>query len=257
MPEGAVDVHLIRPGETRSYAADVGLTARGEGQCRRRGMHVAEELGDGEHVRLLWAPSVRSARTADEVRSGLEEGLAATGRRATVGDPEPAPWFRNFDVWAPTGPREPTQAWREYEATLRAGRAHEAPGPTPIWLLEMDRFWQMESDRDDPIGLWMTVPLLTFEPPASVLQRVWTGLLELARSDRPGDHAVCCTHSGPMRAFSKSVFGDDVGDPGNCEELRVRLDPPFVGASVMFRGLTRRVPVPQVDGAPPAPWPHS
>jgi broad specificity phosphatase PhoE len=121
----------------------------------------------------------------------------------------------------------------------------------------MDRFWQMESDQDDPIGLWMTVPLLTFEPPASVLQRVWTGLVELARSDRPGDHAVCCTHSGPMRVFSKGVFGDDLGEPGNCEELRVRLVPPFVEASVTFRGLTRRVPVPRLDGAPPPRWPHS
>lgn len=253
MPQGSVDVHLLRPGETRSYAADVGLTARGEGQCRRRGLHVAGELREGEHVRLLWAPSVRAARSADEVRLGLEEGLAESGRRATVGDAEPAPWFRNFDVWAPSGPREPTQAWREYEATLRDG-AGRVPGLGSVWLLEMDRFWQMEANRDDPIGLWLNVPLLTFEPPASVLRRVWTGLLELARSDRPADHAVCCTHSGPMRVFVKGVFGHDVGDPGHGEEVRVRLEAPFDEASVTFRGLTRRVPVPRLDGGPPAPW---
>jgi broad specificity phosphatase PhoE len=252
----AVDVHLVRPGETRSYAADVGLTARGEAQSRRRGASLAEELADGDRVLLLWAPSVRAARTADELRAGLEEGLAAGRRRATVTGPEPAPQFRNFDVLAPAGPREPTQAWREYEAILRDSGGQGAPGLARVWLLEMGRFWQVETDADDPIGLWLTVPLLTFEPPASVLRRVWTGLLGLTGEGRRADRVVCCTHGPAMRAFATSAFGRDVGDPGNGEEVRVRLDPEAGEASVSFRGQTQRVPVPHVEVGAER-WPQS
>ena len=61
-----------------------------------------------------------------------------------------------------------------------------------------------------------------------------------------------------MRAFSKAVFGDDVGDPGNGEEVRVRLEAPLETALVTFRGLTRRVPVPPLGGPPRSDrWPQS
>src|SRR5262249_3693523 len=74
---GAVELHLVRHGETQSYLADAGLTPRGIWQSRRLGHALAAEVADGEAVRLLCAPTHRAARTADQLRLGLEDGLAA------------------------------------------------------------------------------------------------------------------------------------------------------------------------------------
>ena len=236
-----IEVHLVRHGETQSYFADVGLTDQGAAQSRERGRRLAREVVDGERVRLLWAPTVRALETARHLGAGLQEGLA--GRRVTLGEPEPAPDFRNFDVWTPSGPREPTQAHADFRQAPRA----EQPG-SQTWLLEMDRFWALKAASGDPIAFWLRVPLLTFEPPAEVVRRLWGGLQRLAGQAAGATRVVCCTHSGPMRALAAAVLGEDVGEPDFGEDLRLRLQPARdrapATAVLTYRGAERRAIVP-------------
>lgn len=238
----AVDLHLVRHGETQSYLADAGLTPRGEWQSRRVGRALAAEVEDEETVRLLCAPTARASRTADQVRLGLEDGLAARGRRATIVGPETAAEFRNFQISTPSGPLDPTRAAGEYRLVL--GRPE--PG-RPLWQMELGRFWVLQSGGGDPIEFWMTSPLLTFEPPAAVVRRFWAGAIRLASGGDGRTRVVCCTHSGPMRAFATWALGHDAGEPFNTEEVRVRIWLDRGRALVTYRGRAQEIDASPLD----------
>jgi broad specificity phosphatase PhoE len=241
--DGLVHVHLVRHGETQSYVADAGLTPRGEWQSRRFGSTLAADVRDGETVQLLCAPTARAARTADQVRVGLEDGLAAHGREASVLGPEPAQEFRNFQIWTPDGLRDPTAASGEYR--LAPGRLRKPEtGVHALWQLELLRFWALQQGGGDAIEFWLTMPLLTFEPPVAVVRRFWTGAAQRAAAANGHTRVVCCTHSGPMRAFATWALGHDAGEPNNTEEVRVRLWPDLSRAAVTYRGRTHDVSPP-------------
>jgi broad specificity phosphatase PhoE len=250
LPEtaGAIELHLVRHGETQSYLADAALTPRGTWQCRRLGHELAAEVRDGEAVRLLFAPTARAARTADQVRLGLEEALAACGRRADVRDPERADRFRNFQIWTPAGLLDPTGAAGEYRSTLNRQVALQ-PGDRPLWQLELSRFWVLQSGGGDPIEFWLKNPLLAFEPPAAVVRRFWAGALELTPDADQPTRVVCCTHSGPMRAFATWALGHDAGEPFNTEQVRVRVWPQRARATVTYRGRTQEITGPPAADA--------
>ena len=239
---GVVDLHLVRHGETQSYLADAGLTPRGVWQSRRLGHELAGEVGEGESVRLLCAPTARASRTADQVRLGLEDGLAARGRVATVLGPQQALEFRNFQISTPAGPLDPTRAAGEYLLTL--GRPE--PG-RPLWQMELGRFWVLQSGGGDPIEFWLTSPLLTFEPPAAVVRRFWAGAIRLATRGDEHTRVVCCTHSGPMRAFATWALGHDAGEPFNTEQVRVRIWLDRSRAMVTYRGRTQEIDASPLD----------
>ncbi|HXM56482.1 MAG TPA: histidine phosphatase family protein [Candidatus Dormibacteraeota bacterium] len=248
----SLDLHLVRHGETQSYLADAGLTPRGTWQSRRCGQGLAAEVRDGEIVRLLCAPTARAAQTADQVRLGLEDGLAACGRDATVLVPEPSLAFRNFQLLTPAGVLDPTSAAGEYRSAL-SRPAPRQKGARPLWQLELSRFWVLQSGGGDPIEYWMTSPLLTFEPPAAVVRRLWAGAVRLAASAPSSRHTrvVCCTHSGPMRAFATWALGHDAGEPSNTEQVRVRLWHDRGRALVTYRGRTQEINEPPVrEGTP-------
>ncbi len=249
--DGLVELHLLRHGETQSYVADAGLTPKGEWQSRRFGHTLAAEVEDGETVRVVCAPTARAARTADQVRLGLEDGLSARDRRATVLGPEPAPEFRNFQVWTPAGLKDPTRAAGDYRLAPVRGLTGE-PGGSDLWLLELSRYWALQSGGGDAIEFWMTRPLLTFEPPAAVVHRFWAGAAGLAAGWSGHTRVVCCTHSGPMRAFATWALGHDAGEPHNAEEVRVRLRPDLRRASVTYRGRSHEVSGPPAPDA--IPW---
>jgi broad specificity phosphatase PhoE len=237
---GAIELHLVRHGETQSYLADAGLTPRGTWQSRRLGHELAAEVRDGEAVRLLCAPTARAARTADQLRLGLEDGLAARGRRADVHGPEPAERFRNFQVWTPAGLLDPTGAAGEYRSTL-SRQVVLAPGERPLWQLELHRYWVLQSSGADPIEFWLKNPLLAFEPPAAVVRRFWAGAVELGADTGRPTRVVCCTHSGPMRAFATWALGHDAGEPFNTEQVRVRVWPRRGRVTVTYRGRAQEI----------------
>jgi broad specificity phosphatase PhoE len=238
--EGAVELHLVRHGETQSYLADAGLTPRGTWQSRRLGRELAAEVQEGEAVRLLCAPTARAARTADQLRLGLEDGLAACGRRADIDGPDQAEPFRNFQVWTPAGLLDPTGAAGEYRAMLNRQTVLQ-PGERPLWQLELSRFWVLQSGGGDPIEFWLKNPLLAFEPPSAVVRRFWAGAVELTPDAGRPSRVVCCTHSGPMRAFATWALGHDAGEPFNTEQVRVRVWPEQVRATVTYRGRTQEI----------------
>jgi broad specificity phosphatase PhoE len=244
--DGAIEIHFVRHGETQSYLADAGLTPRGTWQGRRLGLELAAEVGDGEEVRLVCAPTARAARTADQVRLGLEDGLAACGRRAVLRGPEPFDVFRNFQILTPSGLLDPTTAAGEYRSAV--GRQSPVrPGGRPLWQLELSRFWVHQGGGGESIEFWLTNPLLTFEPPAVVVRRFWTGALELVANASGPARIVCCTHSGPMRAFATWALGHDAGEPLNTEQVRVRVWPRQDRATVTYRGRTQ-----EINGPPAA-----
>jgi broad specificity phosphatase PhoE len=244
-----LDLHLVRHGETQSYLADAGLTPRGVWQSRRYGHSLSAEVREGEVVRLLCAPTARAAQTADQLRLGLEDGLAACGRRATVLHTEPSPAFRNFQLLTPAGILDPTSAAGEYRAALSRQASDE--GGRPLWQLELSRFWVLQSGGGDPIEYWMTSPLLTFEPPAAVVRRLWAGAARLAGEAGGHTRVVCCTHSGPMRALATWALGHDAGEPSNTEQVRVRIWNDPHRALITYRGRTQAINSPPVqDGTP-------
>ncbi|HEY4026884.1 MAG TPA: histidine phosphatase family protein [Candidatus Dormibacteraeota bacterium] len=236
VPSNLVDLHLVRHGETQSYQADAGLTPRGTWQCRRFGHTLSAEVRDGERVHLLCAPTARATRTAEQVRLGLVEGLAGRGREVTVVGPEPAVEFRNFQLWTPAGLMDPTSAAGAY----RWGTTGLEPG-RPAWQLELSRFWRLQAGGGDPIEYWMTSPLLTFEPPVAVVRRFWAGAVRLVSGGDGRTRFVCCTHSGPMRAFATWALGHDAGEPLNTEEVRVRFRPDLSAALVTYRGRAQEI----------------
>lgn len=246
--DGAIEMHLVRHGETQSYLADAGLTPRGTWQSRRLGLALAGEVRDGETVLLLAAPTARAAQTADQVRLGLEDGLEARGRAATVLGPEPADQFRNFQVWTPAGLLDPTCAAGEYRAAM-SRQEPMRPGERPLWQLELSRFWVLQSGGGDPIEYWMTHPLMAFEPAAAVVRRFWSAAVQLCAGGGRAARVVCCTHSGPMRAFATWALGHDAGEPFNTEQVRVRVWPDQRRAMVTYRGRAQEINDPPAGGA--------
>jgi broad specificity phosphatase PhoE len=247
---GLIDIHLLRHGETQGYSVDGGLTPMGGWQSRRRGHDLSKAIADGDTVRLVCAPTARAVQTAEQVLRGIEDGLATWGRSTSLPPPETLAEFRNFDVWSPaTGLRDPTGAFREFHAVSERYE-RVALGDRPLWLVEMDRFWRLQAGGGDPIAFWMMVPLLTFEPPAAVVQRFWAGMVRLAADAPEGARFICCTHSGPMRAVATWALGYDPGEPYNTEEVRIRVRRNLKEATLTFRNRTQEVQVPA-----PEEWP--
>jgi broad specificity phosphatase PhoE len=73
------------------------------------------------------------------------------------------------------------------------------------------------------------------------VRRFWAGALELAAVPGRPTRVVCCTHSGPMRAFAAWALGHDAGEPFNTEQVRVRVWPGRGGATVTYRGRTQEI----------------
>jgi broad specificity phosphatase PhoE len=244
---GTIEIQLVRHGETETYARDAGLTAAGEEQSRTYARELAAQLEAGEAIRLVTAPAARAARTADEVCRGLQEdaGVRVVG-------PDVMQEFRNFQIRTPAGLRDVTQISAEdREEAARLGR--EGPGDGPHWLFELHQFHGKRARDGDAIEHWLKRPLLTFEPPALVVRRFWLGVRRVLAGRDPSGRIVCCTHSGPMRAFAAWALGRDLGEPDHVEQVRIHLDRSLQHARVTYREASHVVPIPP-DGEEPAWW---
>jgi hypothetical protein len=125
-----------------------------------------------------------------------------------------------------------------------------ALGDRPLWLVEIDRFFRIQQGGGDAIHYWMTVPLLSFEPPTAAVLRFWAGVTALVGEVPDGGSVVVATHSGPIRALATWALGHDAGEPYNTEEVRVRVRRDLSEAQVTYRNRTALVHVP-----PPSEWP--
>jgi len=247
-------VRLVRHGETQGYSTDSGLTPMGGWQSHRRGFDLSKGVKDGDLVRLVCADTARARQTADHMHRGLLDGLEQWGREAEIIGPEILPELINFRVSTPSGVRDVTAAFREYQSVME-GYERVALGDRPLWLVEIDRFWRTQMAGADPIYHWLTIPMLHFEPPISCVRRFWSAITRLvdeapAPDTRRGAMIVAATHSGPMRAFATWAHGYDPGEPYNLEEVVVSVKEGAKEALVAYRNRVTEVHVPPLHELP-------
>ena len=227
------EIRLLRHGETSGYEGDLGLSDRGREQARAAAAALAAEAPGTVVVRH--APSVRAAVTAEV----LAQDLTAAG--AGVDGPHPDDGFANFAVAAGAEVREQAAVFGDF-----AGAAGTPPEELPGWLADLARFRTVHVSGGDPIALWLTTPLLGFEPPAVVVRRYWRAISAAAAPPL----TVVAAHSGPMRALAAHAFGEDLGEPDNLEAVVVRVD--GARAQVGYRGRTADIAIPELQE--PAWW---
>jgi broad specificity phosphatase PhoE len=257
-PEGRIplraSVRLVRHGETQGYSTDSGLTPLGGWQSHRRGFDISKGVRDGDVVRLVCADTARARQTAEHIHRGLLDGLEQWGRQADIRGPELLDELANFQVATPSGLRDVTAAFREYQSVME-GYERVALGDRPLWLVEVDRFWRTQVAGADPIHHWLTIPMLHFEPPVSCVRRFWSAisrLVEEAPAPESGRSAVivAATHSGPIRAFATWAHGYDPGEPYNLEEVVVSVKEGAKEALVAYRNRVTEVHVPPMHELP-------
>jgi broad specificity phosphatase PhoE len=229
MPE----IRLLRHGETSGYEGDLGLSERGREQARAAAAALAAEAPGA--LTLRYAPSVRARVTAEVLADDLRAA------ETQVDGPRAERDFANFAVAAGGDVREQAEVFGEY-ANAAGTALEELPG----WLADLARFRSVHVSGGDPIALWLTTPLLGFEPPAVTVRRYWRGIL--ARADSA--LTVVAAHSGPMRALVAHAFARDLGEPDNVEAVAIHLD--GTRARVDFRGERATIAVPDVKE--PAWW---
>ena len=255
--EFVAEIRIIRHGITQGYSTDAGLTPMGGWQAHQRGHSLSKSLKEGQRVRIVCADTNRARQTAEQIHRGMLDGLDQWQRKAEVSAPEPIPELRNFGVWTPDGLRDVTSAFRQYQAAMEK-LERMAVGDRPRWLVEIDRFYRTQLGGADPIHMWMTIPLMYFEPPAMCVRRFWRGFHRLiaeagARPDGaagPNHRIVAATHSGPIRAFATWAHGYDPGEPYNTEEVVVKVRRGGHTALVAYRNRVTEVNVPPPDEFP-------
>jgi broad specificity phosphatase PhoE len=240
---GSVDVRLIRHGQTQSYSTDGGLTPLGHWQAHRRGQDLARGVAPGMTIRLPHAPTARAQETALALREGLLQGLARYHIEANVEPPHPHDGFRNFQVWCEGRVQDPTQAFVRFATLLEDYERHKS-GDRPGWLVEMERFWNIQAAGGDPITHWLRMPMQYFEPAAVCVRRFWKAIVEEVREGPEDLRVFVATHSGPIRAVATAALGHDPGEPTNLEDVRVRVHPDLEHAIVTYRerGLEIEIP---------------
>jgi broad specificity phosphatase PhoE len=244
----ATEIRIIRHGITQGYQTDSGLTPMGGWQSHQRGHSLSKSVRPGQKVRIVCADTSRARQTADQIYRGMTDGLAQWGREADISKPEPIPELRNFQVWTPDGPRDVTSAFRQYQALMEK-LERMAVGDRPRWLVEIDRFYRNQLGGADPIYMWLTIPLMYFEPPQSCVRRFWRGFHRLM-AESPDTRIIAATHSGPIRAFATWAHGYDPGEPYNTEEVVVRIRRGGGTALVAYRNRVTEVNVPPPDEMP-------
>jgi broad specificity phosphatase PhoE len=245
----ATEIRIIRHGITQGYSTDAGLTPMGGWQAHQRGHSLSKSVRPGGKVRIVCADTSRARQTADQIYRGMNDGLQQWGREADIGVPEAIPELRNFQVWTPEGPRDVTSAFRQYQALMEK-LERMAVGDRPRWLVEIDRFYRTQLGGADPIYMWLTIPLMYFEPPQSCVRRFWRGFHRLMAESPDTPRIIAATHSGPIRAFATWAHGYDPGEPYNTEEVVVRIRRGGRTALVAYRNRVTEVNVPPPDEIP-------
>ena len=205
------ELRLLRHGETAGYEGDLGLSDRGAEQAREAAAALAAEAHGA--VRVLHAPSVRARLTAEV----LAEQLGTTA--------EPDAGFANFAVAAGGEVREQAEVFGEYAGERRP--LEELPG----WLADLARFRHVHVSGGDPIALWLTTPLLGFEPPAVAVRRYWRAIAAVADETL----TVVAAHSGSDAGARGPRLR---ARPRRAGQPRGRRHPP--GRRPRARGLSRR-----------------
>lgn len=240
----AIDVRLIRHGQTQGYIADAALTPLGRWQSHRKGQDLARGLTEGMTVKIVYAPTARAAETATALREGLLQALARFGiREVEVCEPRAVDAFRNFTVWRDGRELDLTAAFYDFANRLEEYE-QTGQGDRPGWLVEIDRVFRIQFAGGDPITYWLGQPLNYFEPPINVVRRYWHGIVDELDGCAPNTKLYVCAHSGPIRAVAAAAVGHDPGEPNNAEDVRIRVYDDRQRASLTFRGRGVEIDIP-------------
>ena len=101
-----------------------------------------------------------------------------------VEEPQPAEAFDNFQVWCDGKEMDVTAGFQLYARILEEYE-RSGSGDRPGWIVEMDRFYKIETAGGDPITQWLHQPMHYFEPPINVVRRHWAGIVEQLRDAPP------------------------------------------------------------------------
>jgi broad specificity phosphatase PhoE len=238
------DVRLIRHGQTQGYISDGALTPLGRWQAHRKGQDLAKSIKEASTVRLLHAATARAQETAVAVREGVLQALSRYGiGDVEVEEPQPAEAFDNFQVWCDGKEMDVTAGFQLYARILEEYE-RSGSGDRPGWIVEMDRFYKIETAGGDPITQWLHQPMHYFEPPINVVRRHWAGIVDQLRDAPPNLRLYVCGHSGPLRALASAAVGHDPGEPYNVEDVRIRVFPDLEHAIVTYRGRGVEIEIP-------------
>lgn len=225
-------VRLVRHAETASYDYDAGLTRRGRAQVRERAAHIAATLAGDAQVDIVYAPTQRAHQTADVLHEVLQRRIGQG--RLRIGSCTEDRRFRNLQVTVDGVELEPTDA-----------RKHIPHGGS--WAREAEAFWS----TPDPMGYWMSTPMLSHESPQSVVQRFLGAIAECTKQHRTETtHLIVATHSGCMRALVAWAACADFGEPDNVEEVQVQLDLDNSYCHVVYREHSWTIAMPDNPRCP-------
>jgi broad specificity phosphatase PhoE len=232
-------VYILRHGEVEHHRSDIDLTPRGREQAHVAGLALRNASQAGDTIHVFHSPVLRATETA----FALYESLALTSERdahprpETLYPPQPDPALHNVRfVTAPT--REPQELSTLF-AELRA----------PAYLANLSplraEFYRGFWSSADPMGYWLTHESGGgAESPGTVLDRVTSRLRDIfSRDGARRDVYIMVTHSGPMRALLRGVFGADPGEPDFCETIALELSNDADCAHLSYRGRSAQITV--------------
>ena len=177
-------------------------------------------MSDGATALIFHAPTKRTEETAQEIYRGLQAALRAQNKiKARVSPPQIEIAIRNFYFILNDIAYPPTDAM------------HESLPPSAAQNPFLQGFWQAV---DDPIAYWLTHPGPFAESPETVAQRL-LAFFSYCLNNSSAAFYILVTHSGPMRAFLRAMFGSDPGEPDFCEMFQVDAN------GVHYRGQDRTI----------------
>ena len=229
-------IHVVRHGHIPSHDTDVPLTEEGQKAVYFAGSELAALIEDGEVISFFHGPARRARETAWGIYHGLRDSLKATSpAEPRIAPPDILGGLRNLGFIVQGRMQE---AMRVQFDLVRAEYLAEPSPENADRMAFHQGFW----DSDDPIRFWLTHPSPHAEDPNEVARRVAAALRELLREppQPPASRRriICASHSAPMRAFLRQVFGADPGEPDFCESFTVeRMEDGR--ARVVFRGQSK------------------
>lgn len=213
------DIYFIRHADNITHEWDAGLTSLGRVQAYEAARKFLEEVGDGEEVRLLFAPAERTLETAQEMHRGFMETIRGSGKdKVTLLSPSVCPEIRQLSFLIDGKEIDPSRVYKETYTEVDGERME------PEQVSYYRNFWEDQ----DPMGYWLNTHSKYVEPPQQVHERMVRFIASQVEEaegcpEKPSVRLLCVTHFGPIRAFLKGVLGDDVRDLKHCEPVRIHI----------------------------------
>jgi broad specificity phosphatase PhoE len=208
-----VKVHWLRHGKVASHRGNVPLTDEGVAQARERGRKLAGELSPGETVHFLHAPTLRTRRTAEEIRASLQEALKGRAKLLPV-----------REEWAIRNPDLYVAGQRVELVSSAEALAEQLDPPPPPEALSGHPFFKEFWRAPDRVGYWVGLEDPPGEDAVAVARRQLTFALSLpeAAGERPVRYLLV-THSPVLRAILRCYLGGDPGEPEYLESVDLTL----------------------------------